>query len=146
MEPGLSKLRVFKARISTTLVHDTYTTPDDLAFKVGATLGRFIIQHTVKEALEAASASQQVGPRKAQNQVARRAERLLPIVRGARILLVNDVPDEMRHVIRILRELSLKVAIATSTDMGLAMLKADTFDAVISPICDAEKKKRRVSR
>lgn len=131
-DPGRSRLRALKDRVATTVVRETFTTADDLAFKVVAALGRFIIQNMVKDALDAASGSQPVGSQHAQNQVARRAQRLAPILRGARILLVNDVPDEMRHVIRVLRELDVEVVVVTSTDMALAMLEADSFDGVIS--------------
>jgi hypothetical protein len=37
-EPGLSKLRAFKDKISSTVVRDVFATPDDLAYKVSAAL------------------------------------------------------------------------------------------------------------
>jgi len=43
------------------------------------------------------------------SQVARRAARILNVIRGARILLVNDIPEEMSHVINIFGELGLNV-------------------------------------
>jgi CheY-like chemotaxis protein len=131
-EPGRSKLRALKERIASSVVRDTFTTEDDLAFKVGAALGHFLIQHTVRMGLHAASKRQYAGSSRTQDQIARRAERLAPIIRGARVLIVNDVPDEMGHVTRILREIGLEVVVATTTDMGLALLEADRFDAVIS--------------
>jgi ribosomal protein S18 acetylase RimI-like enzyme len=42
-EPGQSKLKLFKRRVSTTFVRDHFTTPDDLAYKVASSLGRFLI-------------------------------------------------------------------------------------------------------
>ena len=132
LEPGRSRLIAFKDRVSTLVVRDTFTTPDDLAFKVGAALARFVVQQAVKAALDDASKAQRVGSTRSQDQVARRAQRLSSIVKGARVMIVNDVPDEMYHVTRILRELELDVAFATSTEMALTMLKADRFDAVVS--------------
>lgn len=41
-EPGRSKLRSFKAKIGSRLVRDTFTTSDDLAYKVAAALGRYL--------------------------------------------------------------------------------------------------------
>jgi Domain of unknown function (DUF4062) len=41
-EPGRSKLSSFKARIGSRLVRDTFTTPDDLAYKVATALGRYL--------------------------------------------------------------------------------------------------------
>jgi CheY-like chemotaxis protein len=131
-DPDLSTLRSFKTRIREQLVLDTFTTPDDLALKVGTALGRFMVERSVEEGLRVASESQHAGTETTQNQVARRAGRLAPLLEGARILLVNDNPREMQHVIRILRELNLEVVVATSTDVGLAILEADQFDAVIS--------------
>lgn len=41
-EPGRSKLRDFKKKIESGLVCDTFTTCDDLAFKIAASLGRYL--------------------------------------------------------------------------------------------------------
>jgi hypothetical protein len=41
-EPGRSKLSNFKAKIGSRLARDTFTTPDDLAYKVAAALGRYL--------------------------------------------------------------------------------------------------------
>ncbi len=43
-EPGKSKLRSFKTKISSGVVTDTFTTPEDLAFKVAASVGRYLAQ------------------------------------------------------------------------------------------------------
>jgi CheY-like chemotaxis protein len=132
MEPGRSKLLALKDRIKGTVVRETFTTPDDLAFKVSAALGRFLVKYSVMTALADASTTQRVGSQGAQDQVARRAERLEPILHGARVLLVNDVPAEMHHVLRILRSLGLEVLVATTTEVGLAMLQVNECDVVIS--------------
>lgn len=41
-EPGKSKLRSFKAKIGSGLVRDTFTTSEDLAYKIAAALGRYL--------------------------------------------------------------------------------------------------------
>ncbi|HSS22097.1 MAG TPA: DUF4062 domain-containing protein [Pyrinomonadaceae bacterium] len=41
-EPGASKLERLKSEIESTLVRDTFTTPEDLAYKVAASLGGYI--------------------------------------------------------------------------------------------------------
>ncbi|MBM3128189.1 MAG: DUF4062 domain-containing protein [Chloroflexi bacterium] len=43
-EPGKTKLHSFKAKISSGLVRDTFTTPEDLAFKVAASVGRYLTE------------------------------------------------------------------------------------------------------
>jgi hypothetical protein len=50
-EPGRSKLHKLKNTVSTSVVRETFTTPDDLAFKVAASLGRFLAQQTVSQRL-----------------------------------------------------------------------------------------------
>jgi CheY-like chemotaxis protein len=132
LEPGRTRLRAFKERIGNSIVRDTFTTPDDLAFKIVAALGRFLVQQAVRKGLDAAARSQNVGPESALNQVARRAERMSPLLPGARVLIVNDVPAEMQHVVRILRDLRLEVTVATTTETGIALLGSNSFDVVVS--------------
>jgi hypothetical protein len=91
-EPGQSKLKAFKDRIKTSVVRDTFTTPEDLAYKVAASLGRFLI---VKAELEDIPRSNDVSTEHGRDQVARRAARLQPIIRGGRVLVVNDFPAEI---------------------------------------------------
>lgn len=131
-EPGRTKLRAFKERIATSVVLDRFTTPDDLAIKVGTALSRFLVQRTVRSALDASAVSHPAGSSRSRSQVARRAERLTPIIDGAIVLLVNDAPDEMQHVVGTLRSLHVEVHIATTTEMALAMSEATEYDAVIS--------------
>lgn len=50
-EPGRSYLISLKNAISTSVVRDTFTTPDDLALKVAASLGRFLAQQTASQRL-----------------------------------------------------------------------------------------------
>ncbi len=41
-EPGRSKLRNFKEKIGSEVVRDTFTTPEDLAYKIATSLGRYL--------------------------------------------------------------------------------------------------------
>jgi CheY-like chemotaxis protein len=133
-EPGRSKLNDFKRRVSETVVRDTFTTPEDLAYKVAASLGRFLLTRKIKEELENVPGSDSVSTPQGRDQVARRAARLETIIQGSQVLLVNDVPDEMRYVIAILRDLGIVVEIATTSDQALDLLARTHFDAVISDV------------
>jgi Domain of unknown function (DUF4062) len=53
-EPAQAKLKALKEKISASLVRDTFTTPEDLAFKVAASVGRYLIPKAVIDRLEAA--------------------------------------------------------------------------------------------
>jgi hypothetical protein len=89
-EPGRSKLAAFKARIRESFVTDVFSSPEDLAYKLAASLGRFLVTRKVKEGLEKISSGDKVSTPRGRSQVARRAARLQPLMQGARILLVND--------------------------------------------------------
>lgn len=123
---------MFKQRISTTFVLDTFTTPDDLAYKVASSLGRFLITKKVKEELENIPASDRVSTQHGRDQVPRRAARLQTLMRGVRVLLVNDIPSEMQHVIAILRELGINVEVVTTTEEALSQLRQHAYDLIIS--------------
>ena len=131
-DPGQSKLNLFKQRISTTFVRDIFTTPDDLAYKVASSLGRFLITRKVKEGLESIPAGDRLSTQQGRDQVSRRAARLHKLIRGARILLVNDVPSEMQHVIAILRELGVNVEVVTATEEALSRLHQHAYDVIVS--------------
>jgi PleD family two-component response regulator len=131
-EPGKSKLKAFKNRIETKVVRDIFTTPEDLAYKLSACLGHFLITSKVKARLEDLPQSSDVTTEHGRNQVARRAARLQPIIRGGRVLLVNDVPAEMEWVIGILRGLGVVVEVATNSVDAISMLTQHQFDVVIS--------------
>ena len=131
-EPGITRLKEFKKRISSTLVRDTFSTPDDLAYKISATLGRFLISTKVKEQLEKIPQSAIVTTPNGRSQVARRAERLHSIFKNARILLVNDTPQQMQHVVTLLKGLLIDVEVVTSTEDALKALERRKFDLSIS--------------
>jgi CheY-like chemotaxis protein len=129
-DPARSKLIALKTRISDIYVRDTFTTADDLAFKVAATLGRFLFTERIKTELKTAPPSQVslIGA----DQVSRRSVRIGDIIKGAKLLLVNDHPDEMRVVIRVFEHLKLDVSIAESTEEAISFLRGQKIDVVIS--------------
>jgi hypothetical protein len=45
-EPGYSKLTAFKDKLKKQLVRDTFTTPDNLGFKLAASLGRYLTERS----------------------------------------------------------------------------------------------------
>lgn len=86
----------------------------------------------VKNELERLAESKPTGTKENRDQVARRAEKIAKTIEGGRILFVNDIPDEMRHVISILKSLGMSVEIATSTAQALLQLTSKAYDVVIS--------------
>jgi CheY-like chemotaxis protein len=131
-EPGLSRLKLLKEKIQRSVVRDVFTTPDDLAYKVAASLGRFLLQTRIKEVLDQIPEKGEMTSEHGRDQVARRAARLQAVLKGARALLVNDVPSEMSGVICILTNLGVTVDVATTSDDALAELAGNQFDLVIS--------------
>ena len=101
-------------------------------FKVALLLGRFLLYRKVKDELERIPARESVSTESGRSQVARRAARIATVIRGARLLLVNDIPAEMAHVIEILRDLGLVVQVETSSEGALRALSSDTYHVVIS--------------
>ncbi len=88
---------------------------------------RFIKRELYRAAEEIA-----VGSEKDRDQVARRAQRIKSIIEGARILLVNDIPSQMRYVISILESLGMTVRVVTSTKEALSVMERTSFDLVLS--------------
>lgn len=131
-EPNRSKLRLFKGRINSNFVRDTFTTPDDLAFKVAASVGHYLLTKAVKDNLDRAAEREPVGTEEDRNQVARRAARLSSIIRGSRILLVNDVPSQMYHMLKLYEALGIEVTIATTSSEAFSLLAANSYDLVVS--------------
>ncbi len=131
---GQSKLKAFKQKVSQTVIHDTFTTPEDLAYKVSSSLGRFLLATKIKEELESVPGSEKVSTPQGRDQVSRRAARIEMVIRGSHVLLVNDILEEMHFFVEILRDLGIKVDVAKTSDTALTMLEEHTFDAVISDI------------
>lgn len=131
-EPNFSILATFKERIASISVRELFTSPEDLAYKVASSLGRFLLSKKVKEELEGGPGGKYRSTEQGRDQVARRAARLESIMKGAHILLVNDVPSEMRQVIGVLRQIGAEVDVARTTAEALSKLGTGNFDAVIS--------------
>lgn len=132
-EPGRTRLREFLQRVQTTFTRDSlFTTPEDLAFKVASSLGKFLLYRKVKDELEKIPAGESVSTEVGRSQVARRATRMENVIRGASVLLVNDNPDEMGYVVRILRSLGLNVNVETTSESALRALSNNYYHAVIS--------------
>lgn len=131
-EPGRGKLLSFKLRVRESFVVDAFSSPEDLAFKIASSLGRLLLTLRIQEELERVPGGRVVSTEEGRSQVARRASRLQPLIAGSYVLLVNDVPAEMDHVVRILKDLSIEVNVATTSDTALSMIRQRRADLVIS--------------
>jgi CheY-like chemotaxis protein len=131
-EPYRSKLVAFKNKIEETIVREKFTTAEDLAYKVASSVGRFLISRKIKDELDKIPSRDFLSTPEGRSQLARRAVRLGNIIEGAKVLLVNDVPAEMSHVVSLLKELKLNVDIVSSTDEALSRLEARAYDVIIS--------------
>lgn len=67
-----------------------------------------------------------------QDQLARRAERLLPIISGTRVLWIDDVPTNNSNEIRLLNRLGVSIDLATNDTEAQRMLAQSVYDFVIS--------------
>jgi len=132
MEPGRTRLRKFLERVRQKVVIDTFTSPEDLAFKVASSLGRFLLYRKVKREIEKIPAHESLSTEFGRSQVARRAARIERVIRGTRVLLVNDIPQEVSYVIEILRDIGLDVQIETSSDDALRAVSKETYHVIIS--------------
>lgn len=127
-----SKLIAFKRKVQRLRVVDRFTTAEDLAYKVAASVGRFLITRRVKEELDRIPSRDFVSTAEGRDQIARRAARSGQLVAGARILLINDVPRQMEQVIDLLEKLNIHVDVATSSDEAVAKLGSEFYEVVIS--------------
>jgi CheY-like chemotaxis protein len=131
-EPGRTRLREFVQRLRATVIVDLFTTQEELAFKVASSLGRFLLYSKVKEGLEKIPARESVSSEVGRSQVARRAARIENIIRDASVLLVNDNPGEMWHVVNILSSLGIKLQVENCSEDALRALANDYYHVVIS--------------
>jgi CheY-like chemotaxis protein len=131
-EPGQAKLKAFKDRIRQQVVTDIFNSPEDLAYKLAAALGRFLLTAKVKTELDHIPGGGQVSTEQGRSQVARRATRLQDVIKGTRVLLVNDAPEEMAHVIALLKGLHVDVHVSTTSAKALQALETRECHVVIS--------------
>jgi CheY-like chemotaxis protein len=136
IEEGAARasLRAFKDHIRSLTVTDDFTSPEDLAFKIASSLGRFLLTRKVKEELERIPQRDVVSTEQGRSQIARRIARDQALLKGAKVLLVNDVPREMSHVIGMLRDLGVNVDVATSSDEALRLLSSIAYEVIISDV------------
>ena len=88
-----------------------------MVFKIPSSLGRFIIFIRLKGDLEKLPNRDAVSTELGRSQLARRLVRLEKVIRGASVLIVNDVPAEMSYVIDVLSKLGVDVQIETQRMM-----------------------------
>jgi CheY-like chemotaxis protein len=131
-EPERSRMIALKRRIAGSLVIENFTTADDLAFKIAASLGRYLLTARVTETLENIPGRDKVTSPEGRTQVARRVARLSQLTRGTQLLLVNDVPQEMATPIKLFEEIGIIVRSAATTREALDLLAAQQFDVVVS--------------
>jgi CheY-like chemotaxis protein len=86
----------------------------------------------IKEELAKAARKNPEVKETALDQVTRRAQRITSIIQGARLLLVNDIPEEMINVRRILQSLGVIVDVARTTKSALNMLANTEYDVIVS--------------
>jgi CheY-like chemotaxis protein len=87
------------------------------------------VQEELNQAIDKQDAEVSMDDR---SQVLRRAQRVAPVLRGARILWVDDNPDFNTYERSMLQSLGILVDIALSTDKALEMLRRTEYHAVIS--------------
>ncbi len=64
----------------------------------------------------------------------KRAERVLPVLQGARILWVDDEPQRNRQLVKILLSLGTTVDKARDTEEALTLLRRHQYNVVVSDI------------
>lgn len=114
-------LFVFLKPIRTILI------PQLSEFKAFGIEAKFIKEELAKAALKNPEVKET-----ALNQVTRRSQRIASITQGARLLLVNDIPEEMINIQRILQSLGVIVDTARTTQSALNMLANTGYDVIVS--------------
>jgi PAS domain S-box-containing protein len=88
------------------------------------------------------------GPRASRRTTAEDDERVLKILRGARVLLVEDTPFNQEIATEFLRQVSIDVVIASNGMEAVDILENETFDAIIMdcqmPVMDGFEATRRI--
>jgi len=68
-----------------------------------------------------------------------RARQHVKVFRNARILWVDDHPENNRNELRMFRQLQADIDIATSTEKALDMLRNDDYDLILSDMARDDK-------
>lgn len=90
------------------------------------------VEVAVRHGIDRAATDVPAGTDTHRMRTARRAARLSGVLRGARILLVNDVPSQMDAIVAILAALHIEVDVAGSTSAALDRVARARYDAVLS--------------
>jgi hypothetical protein len=64
----------------------------------------------------------------------RRLDRNADVVRDARILWVDDHPENNAALVELLRKIGARIDTAESNDEGLALMRSNRYDAIISDV------------
>jgi CheY-like chemotaxis protein len=131
-EPARTALLSFKNRLQSQVVTEVVSTPHDFAFRLASSVGRYLLTQKLKKTLDQAPVSSTISSESGNSQAARRAARLVHVVAGSKVLLVNDVPDQMNYVVSLMEQLGIDVSIETTSDAALALVASNEFDVVIS--------------
>jgi len=126
------RLSSFKGAVAKSVVFDRFTTPDDLAFKASAALGRFLVTVSVRRGLEANAWSQSISTPVGRGQVSRRAARINAIIRGSSVLIIADDLESMHNLAEIMEDLGIKVIMEETTTAALRRLEIAKIDAIVS--------------
>jgi CheY-like chemotaxis protein len=81
---------------------------------------------------QVARAGTPAGSPEDRGQVARRAQRLSQLIKDAKVLMVNDQPQEVVRFEQILRNLGMRVDIARTTAGALSNMNDRVYDVIIS--------------
>lgn len=71
-------------------------------------------------------------PSSAKENILKRAQNHLEVIKDARILWIDDVPENNINEWKMLLQLNAKIEIAKTTESALDMLKKNTYDLIIS--------------
>ena len=71
-------------------------------------------------------------PASAKDNILKRAQNHLDVIKDTRILWIDDVPENNLNEWKMLLQLNAKIAIARSTDSALEMVRKDEYDIIIS--------------
>jgi len=100
-EPGQTKLAAFKRRVGDQLTRDVFTTPDDLAYKVAAAVGRYVAKERVDDL--AAQLKTSLGSAQLTSRDLTQGRTLSDVSGAARDKVVRLL-EELRSTIEELRE------------------------------------------
>lgn len=129
---------VFRATIREKIIPNV-TSIEGLGFKIGLVAQK--LDKAVQERRSEPSMSLAEPDPFERDTVLRRTQRLAPIVQGARLLWIDPNPGGNRYEIELMRSLGIGVDLARSGEDADELLRAATYDVVISNVRRPEKVK-----